>query len=74
VVRGSEFPSLQGVYLFGDLCSTRIWGIRKNGAAWGNALLANNTTVTITTFGEDESGNVYVVNYANGDLLKILSP
>jgi glucose/arabinose dehydrogenase len=74
VYRGSEFPSLQGVYLFGDLCSTRIWGIRKNGAAWDNALLANNTTLTITTFGEDESGNVYVVNYANGDLLKILSP
>ena len=74
VYRGSAFPSLQGVYLFGDLCSTRIWGIRKNGAAWDNALLADNTTLTITTFGEDESGNVYVVNYANGDLLKILSP
>ena len=74
VYRGSAFPSLQGVYLFGDLCSTRIWGIRKNGAAWDNAILADNTTLTITTFGEDESGNVYVVNYANGDLLKILSP
>ncbi|MFZ2224152.1 MAG: PQQ-dependent sugar dehydrogenase [Candidatus Deferrimicrobium sp.] len=74
VYRGSAFPSLQGVYLFGDLCSTRIWGIRKNGAAWDNALLANNTALTITTFGEDESGNVYVVNYSNGDLLKILSP
>ena len=74
VYRGSAFPSLQGVYLFGDLCSTRIWGIRKNGAAWDNALLADNTALTITTFGEDESGNVYVVNYANGDLLQILSP
>ena len=74
VYRGSAFPSLQGVYLFGDLCSTRIWGIRRNGAAWDNALLAENTTLTITTFGEDESGNVYVVDYANGDLLKILSP
>jgi len=74
VYRGSAFPSLQGVYLFGDLCSTRIWGIRKNGAAWDNALLAGNTTLTITTFGEDESGNVYVVNYANGELLKILPP
>ena len=30
--------------------------------------------MNIATFGEDESGNVYVVNYANGDLLKILSP
>jgi len=74
VYRGSAFPSLQGVYLFGDLCSTRIWGIRKNGAAWDNALLADNSTLTITTFGEDESGNVYVVNYANGELLMIVSP
>lgn len=73
VYRGSAFPSLQGVYLFGDLCSGRIWGIRKIGAARDNAVLAT-TTLTITTFGEDESGNVYVVNYANGDLLKILSP
>jgi hypothetical protein len=30
--------------------------------------------MNITTFGEDEVGNVYVVNYANGDILKILSP
>jgi glucose/arabinose dehydrogenase len=73
VYRGSAFPSLQGVYLFGDLCSGRIWGIRKNGAAWDNALLAT-TTLTITTFGEDESGNAYVANYANGDLLMIVSP
>ena len=73
VYRGSAIPSLQGVYLFGDLCSGRVWGLRKSGAAWDNALLAD-TTLTITTFGEDESGNVYVVNYANGDLLKILSP
>lgn len=68
VYRGSAFPSLQGVYLFGDYCSGRIWGMRKNGGAWDNALLAD-TPLTITTFGEDESGNVYVVNYANGDLL-----
>jgi glucose/arabinose dehydrogenase len=74
VYRGPANPSLQGVYLFGDLCSTRIWGIRRNGAAWDTAVLADNTTLTITTFGEDESGNVYVVNYATGDLLMILSP
>jgi len=74
VYRGSAIPSLRGVYLFGDLCSGRIWGIRKNGAAWDNAVLADSTTLTITTFGEDESGNIYVANYANGELLKILSP
>ena len=73
VYRGSAFPSLRGIYLFGDYCSGRVWGLRKSGAAWDNALLAD-TTLTITTFGEDEAGNVYVVNYSNGDLLKILSP
>ena len=53
--------------------SGRIWGIRKNGAGWDNALLAD-TTLNISTFGEDESGNVYVVNHTSGDLLKVLSP
>jgi glucose/arabinose dehydrogenase len=70
VYRGSAFPSLQGVYLFGDYCSGRIWGIRRNGAGWDNAPLAT-TTMNITTFGEDEQRNVYVVNYATGDLLSI---
>jgi glucose/arabinose dehydrogenase len=73
VYRGSAFPSLQGIYLFGDYCSGRIWGMRKNGAGWDNTLLAT-TTLTISTFGEDESGNVYVANHTSGDLLKILSP
>ena len=73
VYSGSAIPSLQGVYLFGDYCSGRIWGIRKNGAGWDNSLLAS-TTLLISTFGEDESGNVYVVNHTNGDLLKIFSP
>lgn len=31
-------------------------------------------TVPASCFGEDEPGNVYVVNYANGDLLKITVP
>ena len=73
VYRGSTIPPLQGVYLFGDYCSGRIWGIRKNGAAWENALLAD-TTLLISTFGEDEAGNVYLANHSNGELLEILSP
>jgi glucose/arabinose dehydrogenase len=73
VYRGAALPALQGIYFYGDYCSGRIWGLRGNGAGWETALLAD-TTLTITTFGEDESGNVYVINFANGELLKILSP
>ena len=76
VYRGPAFPGLQGIYFYGDYCSGRIWGLRKNGAGWETTVLRDpgNTPMNITTFGEDEAGNVYVVNYANGDLLKILSP
>jgi len=76
VYRGAALPVLQGIYFYGDFCSGRIWGLRKNGAGWDNAVLlpSQNSPLNITTFGEDEEGNVYVANYANGDLLKIGSP
>jgi glucose/arabinose dehydrogenase len=76
VYRGSAFPALQGIYFYGDFCSGRIWGLRKNGAAWETAVLPvpGAPPMNISTFGEDEAGNVYLANYANGDFLKILSP
>jgi glucose/arabinose dehydrogenase len=73
VYRGAAFPSLRGVYLFGDYCSGRIWGLRKNGAVWDNTLLLT-PAMNISTFGEDEAGNVYVANHANGELLMVVVP
>jgi len=76
VYRGAEFPGLQGIYFYGDYCSGRIWGLRGNGAGWDTAVLIapRNPPLNITTFGEDEAGNVYAANYANGDILKIVAP
>ena len=76
VYRGAAFPELQGIYFYGDFCSGRIWGLRKNGAGWETTVLLGpgNPPLNITTFGEDETGNVYAANYSNGELLKILSP
>jgi len=76
VYGGSALPALQGIYFYGDYCSGRIWGLRRKGAGWETAELVapGNPPVNITTFGEDEAGNVYVANYASGEILKILSP
>jgi glucose/arabinose dehydrogenase len=70
VYRGTQFPGLQGMYIYGDSCSGRIWGLRFNGTAWISTLLID-TTLTISSFGEDEAGNLYVADIATGDIYSI---
>lgn len=72
VYRGSN-ASLRGTYLYGDFCSGRIWGLRHNGIAWENRLLLD-STLLISTFGEDEAGELYVADYGCGVLYRISSP
>ena len=70
VYRGRAYPSLRGMYLYGDYCSGRIWGLRRSGAAWEKALLID-TSIDISTFGEDEAGNVYVADHGEGRVYSI---
>ncbi|MCS6940980.1 MAG: PQQ-dependent sugar dehydrogenase [Roseiflexus sp.] len=71
VYRGTAFPALQGVYVFGDFCSGRIWGLRLSAGGWERAELMQ-TRLQIATFGEDESGELYVAGYNNGVLYRIV--
>jgi glucose/arabinose dehydrogenase len=59
VYRGPD-PKLFGGYLYGDYCSGRIWGI--NAAGPFTPVQLDNTGLNISSFGEDEAGNVYVVD------------
>jgi glucose/arabinose dehydrogenase len=70
--RGVLYPSLRGIYFYADLCSGRIWGaIRQHGGTWlGQQLL--DTQLTVTTFGEDEAGELYVADYSVGVLYKVI--
>lgn len=72
VYRGSN-AALRGIYFYGDFCSGRIWGLRRNGAVWENQLLSD-TTLSISTFGEDEAGELYVADYATGEIYRIGTP
>jgi glucose/arabinose dehydrogenase len=65
VYRGESYPRMRGVYFYGDYCTGRVWGLRRNGGAWESTPLAD-TPFRITHFGEDEAGNVYVVDYNGG--------
>ncbi len=71
VYRGKAIPSLQGRYLYGDFGSGKIWGlIQKNGRLQDQRLLMN-TTINISSFGEDERGEVYVVGL-KGNIFQIV--
>jgi uncharacterized protein (TIGR03437 family) len=70
VYRGRLSPGLRGLYLYGDYCSGRIWGLERQGGTWSNRqLLASG--FGITTFGEDEAGEIYVANAGNGSIHRI---
>jgi glucose/arabinose dehydrogenase len=70
VYRGQDYPSMQDIYFYGDYCSGRIWGLAFDGSAWQSNLLED-TSFNISSFGEDEAGNVYVADYG-GDIYMIV--
>jgi hypothetical protein len=62
VYRGSAMSDLHGVYLFADYCSGRVWGlIRDTSSAW-RRLGPVETGLRISSFGEDATGELYVVD------------
>ncbi|MFN2513575.1 MAG: PQQ-dependent sugar dehydrogenase [Pyrinomonadaceae bacterium] len=71
VYRGATYPRMQGLYFYGDFCSGRIWGLRQVTGVWQATQLID-TNIGISTFGEDEQGNLYVANYNNGTIFSVI--
>jgi hypothetical protein len=69
--RGAEMPEHFGTYFFGDFCSGRIWGGIENieTGAWAATELLD-SELSISTFGEDEMGELYVADLG-GTLYRI---
>jgi glucose/arabinose dehydrogenase len=61
VYRGTDVPTWQGVYFFGDYVTGRMW-VMQNTGTWTSAELPQ-TTFGVSSFGEDESGELYVLDY-----------
>jgi glucose/arabinose dehydrogenase len=71
VYRGQALPEMNGVYLLGDYCSGLVWGIVKSGAPEWDGQVLWETGYSITSFGEDAAGEVYLTDY-NGSLVKLV--
>jgi len=70
VYRGPAIPRLSGTYLFSDFESGTIWGLTENSTGqWTRSqLIAGGRN--ISSFGRDEAGELYVLDYS-GSLLRI---
>jgi hypothetical protein len=59
VYRGS-MPEWNGIYLYADYCSGTVWGLIHSDGGWQNQILFQGLG-NVTTFGQDESGEIYIV-------------
>ncbi|MFN8375141.1 MAG: PQQ-dependent sugar dehydrogenase [Anaerolineae bacterium] len=70
VYRGEALPDLQAAYLFGDWCTGIIWASYRDTADNWQTQVFMDTEYNISSFGEDENGELYLVNYA-GSVLQL---
>jgi glucose/arabinose dehydrogenase len=72
VYRGAAIPGLVGTYVFGDLSSGNVWGLRQDSQGNWQRTLALTHTLTVSSFGRDAANELYLVDYGNGAILKIV--
>jgi len=79
VYRGSAIPGLQGTYFYGDYATNKIWSFAYTGTFIPSA--TDRTTELapglgqinkISSFGEDASGELYICDYLDGEIYKII--
>lgn len=64
VYRGSRIRNLVGRYLFGDYCSGTIWMLTEAGSGRWTMTRVLATDLRISSFGEDQAGELYIVDHA----------
>ena len=71
VYRGARQPALQGIYLFGDYCSGTIFSVPAGGGTLTPKSVSS-TGLNISSFGEGEDGEIYLVDLRAGGLYRVV--
>jgi glucose/arabinose dehydrogenase len=79
VYRGSALgPSFRGRYFFADFITARVWSMAVDQAGGQASDLREHTSElgaigNISAFGEDAAGELYLVSWSRGEILRITS-
>lgn len=63
VYRGKRAPSFEGVYIFGDYETRRVWGLKAENGRLATVRELGASPEHLASFGVDENGEIYVVGY-----------
>ena len=69
--RGSLYSLLQGHYFYGDFCSGALFSLDGNNTSGWNITPLGDTPYSITTFGENENGELYLADYGTGKIYQL---
>jgi glucose/arabinose dehydrogenase len=70
VYRGPSLPELDGIYFLGDYCSGLTWTLARAAGQTQRALFIK-TGFQISSFGQDEAGELYVCDYGAGVIYRL---
>jgi glucose/arabinose dehydrogenase len=74
VYRGTAQPGLIGAYVYGDYCSGRIWRLARGAdGSWKSTELLQARGVQVSSFGEDESGELYLTSLGEGSVYRLVA-
>jgi glucose/arabinose dehydrogenase len=88
VYRGAAIPALRGRYFFADYATRRVWSLNlRINATTGEAAPSSAADLVehtadlggssvlggISSFGVDAAGELYIVNYSSGTILKVVA-
>jgi glucose/arabinose dehydrogenase len=73
VYRGKAYPFFVGAYVFGDYANGTIWAFRASDALSGpvQPVKLLDSGLSIASFGEDETGELYITDIAGGKVYRI---
>lgn len=66
VYHGTEIPALEGRFIYGDLCSGKVWSVNRK----GNARRVGEVEALIVSFATGPEGEVYLLQFG-GPILRL---
>lgn len=71
VYRGALYEGMYGVYVFADFCTGNVYTAEQTNGSFEGAPAGNFGPGEVTSFGEDQYGELYVVMQSSGEIRRL---